>query len=159
MTGVDPQPGGDALGRRATAALEVALQHALGAELIDATDPAAGVRFPVTGLAVTPAGTLHAGALTVIIELAGYLAVLPTMPDTEHAVTHTISTQYLRAARAGDRVAVVGAVTRRARSLAFVSVVAELGEGLLIAHSQITKSIVSLAANAAEHEASPAQPE
>src|SRR5258708_14412460 len=49
---------------RVRAALEVNLQQALAAELIDAADPAAGVRFPVRGLAVTPAGALHGGRLT-----------------------------------------------------------------------------------------------
>lgn len=126
--------------------LDVALQSALGAELIDAADPTAGVRFPVTGLALTPAGTLHAAALAAIVELAAYLAVLPTLGLTEHAVTSTISTHYLRAAHTGDRVNVVGTLTKRARVLAFVSVTSEIDEGSgrarVIAHSQITKSIV-----------------
>jgi uncharacterized protein (TIGR00369 family) len=64
----------------------VNLQQALAAELIDAADPAAGVRFPVRGLAVTPAGALHGGALNAIMELAGYIAVAPTLADGEHAV-------------------------------------------------------------------------
>ena len=52
--------------------------------------------LPVAGLAVTPAATAHAAALGAAIELAGYLAVLPTLTVSQHAVTHQISTQYLR---------------------------------------------------------------
>ena len=133
---------------RAEQALKVALQHALRAELVDAADPPAGLRFPVTGLSVTPAGTLHAAALAAIIETAGYLAVLPTLGDDEHAVTNSISTQYLRAAPADSWVRVTGTLGRRARTLAFVSVAAHLEtDGALsdlVAQSQITKSVITL---------------
>lgn len=135
------------LAARAEPALRVALQHALGIELIDELNVGAGVRFPVTGLAVTPAGTLHAAALTAIIEAAGFLAVLPTLGEKEHAVTNMISTQYLRPARAGEWVHVIGTLSRRARTLAFVSVLAYLDRSdpsTLIAQSQLTKSVITL---------------
>lgn len=79
---------GQALGARellmrARPALDVALQHALGAELIDPADPTGGVCFTVEELALTPAGTLHAAALVAVAELAGHLAVLPTLELTE----------------------------------------------------------------------------
>jgi uncharacterized protein (TIGR00369 family) len=146
MAVMESHAGVGARDQRARLALEVALAHALGAELVDSADPTAGVRFPVSGLAITPAGTLHAAALAAVVELAGYLAVLPTLESTEHAVTHAISTQYLRAARAGDWVYVVGTLTKRTRTLAFVSVAAVLegaGQERLVAHSQLTKSIVA----------------
>lgn len=133
------------LSSRVEQALTVALQYALGAELVDGADPVAGLRFPVTGLSLTPAGTLHAAALAAIIETAGYLAVLPTLGDDEHAVTNSISTQYLRAAPADSWVRVSGALSRRARTLAFVSVSATLENGgALVAQSQITKSVITL---------------
>lgn len=133
---------GDALLARAEAALAVALPDALGVELLDPADPLAGVAFDVAGIAVTPAATLHASALAAALELAGYLAVLPTLTVAEHAVTHQISTQYMRAARVGERVRVRGTLLRRGRALAFVTVVAE-GAGGVVAHSQITKSVVA----------------
>lgn len=135
------------LAARAEPALQVALQHALGVELVDRTNVGAGLRFPVTNLAVTPAGTLHAAALAAIIETAGFLAVLPTLGKQEHAVTNMISTQYLRPAPAGEWVHVVGTLSRRARTLAFVSVLAYVREpdaATLIAQSQVTKSIITL---------------
>ncbi len=142
---------GDDLLARAEAALAVALPDALGVELLDPADPLEGVAFDVLGIAVTPAATLHASALAAAMELAGYLAVLPTLTTAEHAVTHQISTQYLRAARAGERVRVHASLLRRSRALAFVTVTAHR-EGVddrsgerdpAVAHSQITKSIVA----------------
>jgi acyl-coenzyme A thioesterase PaaI-like protein len=132
---------GDALLARAEAALAVALPEALGVELLDPADPLAGVTLEVTGIAVTPAATLHASALAAALELAGYLAVLPTLTVAEHAVTHQISTQYLRAARVGERVSVRGTLLRRTRGLAFVTVSAH-GPADAVAQSQITKSVV-----------------
>lgn len=131
---------------RAETALKVALHRALGLELIDDSDLGAGLCFPVADLAVGPSGHLHAAALGAIIETAAYLAVLPTLGEQEHAVTHAISTQYLRPARTGDRVHVVGTLTRRARTVAFVLVSAHVGgseDPPLIAQSQVTKSIIT----------------
>ena len=148
---------GDALLSRAEAALAVALPDALGVEFVDPADPLCGVAFTVGGLAVTPAATLHGAALAAALELAGYLAVLPTLTVAEHAVTHHIATQYLRPAGTGQRVTVVGELTRRTRSMAFLTVTARRDDGTthavqdprlgddrqVIAQSQITKSVVA----------------
>ena len=135
---------GDDLLARAEAALAVALTDALGIEFVDPSAPLDGVVLPVAGLAVTPAATAHAAALGAAIELAGYLAVLPTLTVSQHAVTHQISTQYLRPARAGQRVVVVGRLAKRAREVAFVTVTAALEDAVdrPVALSQVTKSIV-----------------
>lgn len=135
---------GDDLLARAEAALAVALPDALGVEFVDPCAPLDGVVLPVAGIAVTPAATAQSAALAAAIELAGYLAVLPTLTAAQHAVTHQISTQYLRPARAGRRVRVVGKLARRARELAFVSVTASLVDGpdRPVALSQVTTSIV-----------------
>lgn len=143
---------GEDLVARAEAAAAVALPDALGVEFLDHDDPLGGVRFTVRGLAVTPAETLHSAALAAAMELAGYLAVLPTLDVAEHAVSHHVATQYLRPAGAGQVVRVVGHLDRRGRGVAFVSVVAELDHGArpvgdhgprrLVARAQITKSIV-----------------
>lgn len=141
---------GDALIARAEAALAVALPDALAVEFLDPSDPLEGVGFEVAGLAVTPAATLHAAALGAAVELAAYLAVLPTLTSAEHAVTHQIATQYLRAATVGERVRVHASLLRRSRALAFVAVTAHR-EGIdrrtgehdpVIASAQVTKSVV-----------------
>ena len=93
---------------------------------------------------MTPAATLHGSALAAALELAGYLAVLPTLTVGEHAVTHQLSVQYLRAATVGQRVRVRGELARRTRTLAFVGVSAVLeSDGTAVAQGQVTKSVVA----------------
>lgn len=128
---------------RAEAALTIPLQRALDARPVDPADPAAGVRFPVAGLAINPGGTLHAGALGAIMELTGFLALLPHLSDSEHAVTHHISTQILSPGREGEQVLVTAVVERRTRRLGFVTATATVGERLL-ARAQITKSVIEI---------------
>jgi acyl-coenzyme A thioesterase PaaI-like protein len=131
------------LAERAAAALDIPLQHALKARAIDPDDPAAGITFPVEGLAINPGGTLHAGALGAILELTGFLALLPHLAPTEHAVTHHISTQILSPGRVGEQVEVTAEVERRTKRLGFVTVTATIGDRL-IARSQITKSVIEI---------------
>lgn len=129
---------------RVRAALEVNLQCALDAQLIDVENPAAGVRFPVRGLAVMPTGILHGGALNAMLELAGYLAVAPTLSTGEHALTHAIATQFIQTAPRGAVVFAHAVLFRRTRNLAFLTATAVLEDSAssIIAYSQITKSIV-----------------
>ncbi len=132
---------GPSLARRADDALAVPLQRVLGARLLNPADPTAGVCFTVSDLAANGAGGLHSGALSGVLELAGYLALLPQLTTQEHAVTHAVSTQLVAAAKEGDSIEVRGALDRRTRRLAFLSVTASVGNRL-IARSQITKSVV-----------------
>ena len=132
----------ETLAARAAAALAIPLQVALDARPVDPADPTAGLVLPVEGLALNPGGTLHGGALGAILELAGLLAVLPTLADDEHAVTAHISTQMLSPGWRGDEVTVTAALERRGRRLAFVAASAAVGDRL-VARSQITKSIVA----------------
>jgi acyl-coenzyme A thioesterase PaaI-like protein len=128
---------------RAEAALAIPLQVALHARPIDPDRPADGLEFPVTGLAINPGGTLHAGALGAIVEVSGLLALLPALAANEHAVTHHISTQIFSAGREGDLVRVTAVLERRTRRLGFVSATATVGDRLL-ARSQITKSVIEI---------------
>jgi acyl-coenzyme A thioesterase PaaI-like protein len=143
-SGTDGRLCGEALLARAAQALAVPLQHALGARLRDPADPGRGVVLPVTGLAGNGVGGLHSGALSAVLELAAYLALLPELGAREHAVTHAIATQLVAAARDGEEVLVVGALERRTRRLAFVGAAASVGDRL-VARAQITKSVVPLA--------------
>ena len=128
---------------RTGAVLAIPLQVALHARPVDPERPAYGLEFPVTGLALNPGGTLHAGALGAIMELSGLLALLPELAATEHAVTHHIATQILSAGREGDVVRVTAVLERRTRRLGFVSATAVVGDRLL-ARSQITKSVIEV---------------
>lgn len=128
---------------RAAAALDVPMHEALGVQLIDADDPASGVRFTVDGLAMNPGGTLHSGAIGAILEITGFLALLPELAETEHAVTHHISTQILSPGHRGEEVLVTAVLDRRTRRLGFVSATATIGERL-VARAQITKSVIEI---------------
>ena len=128
---------------RTGAVLAIPLQVALHAMPVDPEQPGDGLEFPVTGLALNPGGTLHAGALGAIMELSGLLALLPELAATEHAVTHHIATQILSAGREGDVVRVTAALERRTRRLGFVTATAVVGDRLL-ARSQITKSVIEV---------------
>ena len=97
---------------------------------------------PVADLADNGAGGMHAAALGAALEVAGYLAVLPTLSAAEHAVTHMIATQLLAAADLGERVEVRAQLERRTRNLAFLSATAAVDERP-IARAQLTKSIVA----------------
>ncbi len=99
----------------------------------------------MTGLAINPGGTLHAGALAAIMELTGFLALLPELAPTEHAVTHHMSTQILSPGREGEEVEVTATLERRTRRLGFVSATATVGDRL-VARSQITKSVIEIRA-------------
>jgi acyl-coenzyme A thioesterase PaaI-like protein len=128
---------------RAAAALAIPLQEALGARPADPAAPTAGLLFPVRGLAINPGGTLHAGALGAILELQGFLTLLPELADDEHAVTHHISTQLLSPGQRDEEVLVTAVLERRTRRLGFVSATATVGDRL-VARSQITKSVIAV---------------
>jgi len=128
---------------RTEAALAIPLQVALHARPVDPDRPADGLEFPVTGLALNPGGTLHAGALGAILELTGLLVLLPALAADEHAVTHHIATQILSAGREGDLVRITAMLERRTRRLGFVSATATVDDRLL-ARSQITKSVIEI---------------
>jgi acyl-coenzyme A thioesterase PaaI-like protein len=127
---------------RAAAALAVPLHEALGARFVD-DDPTHGVTFEVGGMAMNPGGTLHAGALGVLLEITAFIALLPVLSDTEHAVTHHISTQVLSPGRRGEQVLVTATIERRTRRLGFLTATATIGERL-VARSQITKSVIAI---------------
>jgi acyl-coenzyme A thioesterase PaaI-like protein len=127
---------------RAQRALDVPLASALGLRLLDEADPAAGCRLEVAGLVDNGAGAAHASALGAALELAGYLAVAPTLADDEHAVTVMSSVTLVGAARAGERVEVRARLDRRTRRLAFLGAVATV-DGATVARATLTKSVVS----------------
>ncbi len=126
---------------RSRLALAVPLVEALGARPLRPEDPAAGVVVPVTGLAESGGGAMHAAALTAVLELAAYLALVPALDTDEHAVSHAVSLQLVAPAFGGSQVEAIGYLERRGRSTAFLTATAEVS-GVLVATAQITKSIV-----------------
>jgi uncharacterized protein (TIGR00369 family) len=134
---------GSELRRRADFALAVPLLEFLGVSSVDEGDPASGLSLIPEGNALNALGAPHAGALSTLLELAAYLALLPHLADAEEAVTHQISTSYLARAEGGAALIAKGEVLRRTRHLAFVSTSLRQGDRLL-ATAQVTKSIFAV---------------
>src|SRR4051812_7856844 len=112
-------------------------------QLRDPADPAAGVWFPVEPPAQNQAAVLHGGVVTTLLDTTCYLALLPHLSDTEHAVTHDLTVSLLRPVAAGKRVDITGTVLRRGRAVAFLRAEATVG-GDVVAAAQVTKSVVRL---------------
>ncbi len=128
---------------RVAAVLDIPLNRFLGVRLRDPADPAAGLWFPVGPSAQNQAGVLHGGVVTTLLDTASYLALLPRLSDTEHAVTHDQTVSLLRPVAADARVDVTATVLRRGRAVAFMRAEAVV-DGELVATAQVTKSVVRL---------------
>jgi uncharacterized protein (TIGR00369 family) len=134
-------PSDSAFTARVEAVLDIPLHRFLGMELRDAADPSAGVWFPVAGPAQNQAALLHGGVVYTFLDVASYLALLPLLSDTEHAVTHDVAVSLLRPVAAGKRVDITGTVLRRGRAVAFMRAEATV-DGEVVASGQVTKSVV-----------------
>ena len=75
------------------------------------------------------------------MDVATFLALLPSLPDEEHAVTHDLTVSLIRPVTAGERVDLTGTVLRRGRSVAFMRAEATV-DGEVVAAAQVTKSVV-----------------
>ena len=126
---------------RVQAVLDIPLHRFLGMRLRDPADPPAGIWFPVEAPAQNQAALLHGGVVYTLLDVAGFLALLPSLDDAEHAVTHDLTASLLRPVRAGARVDVTGSVLRRGRAVAFLRAEASV-DGVVVASGQVTKSIV-----------------
>jgi uncharacterized protein (TIGR00369 family) len=128
---------------RVSAVLDIPLNRFLDVRLRDPADPAAGLWFPVGRSAQNQAAVLHGGVVTTLLDTASYLALLPQLSDTEHAVTHDQTVSLLRPVAADARVDVTATVLRRGRAVAFMRAEAVV-DGELVATAQVTKSVVRL---------------
>ena len=125
---------------RAALALGVPLLRFLGASLVDDANPGAGVSVPTGIDLLNAAQGLHAGAISTLLEVAAYLAILPELADDEEATTHAMFVTYIARAEADAPLAAKGRLVRRGRRVAFSA--AELHQAdRLLASAQITKSI------------------
>jgi uncharacterized protein (TIGR00369 family) len=131
------------LRQRAAVALSAPLLQFLGISSVDEGDPTPGLPLMPQGNALNALGAPHAGALSTVLELAAYLALLPQLADGEEAVTHQISASYLARAVGGAALIAKGEVLRRTRHLAFVSASLRQ-EDRLLAMAQVTKSIFAV---------------
>jgi uncharacterized protein (TIGR00369 family) len=134
-------PSDAVLAARVQAVLDIPLHRFLGMQLRDAADPPAGIWFPVDQPAQNQVGVLHGGVIYTLMDVAAFLALLPSLSDEEHAVTHDLTVSLMRPVSAGARVDLTGTVLRRGRSVAFLRAEARV-DGEVVAAAQVTKSVV-----------------
>lgn len=126
---------------RVQAVLDIPLHRFLGMQLRDPAEPSAGIWFPVGPPAQNQAAVLHGGVVYTLLDVASFLALLPSLSDAEHAVTHDLTVSLLRPVTAEKRVDVSGTVLRRGRQVAFLRAEATV-DGQVVAAAQVTKSVV-----------------
>ena len=136
-------PSASVLAARVQAVLDIPLHRFLGMELRDPAEPSAGIWFPVAPPAQNQAAVLHGGVVYTLMDVASFLALLPSLSDAEHAVTHDQTVSLLRPVAADKRVDVTATVLRRGRAVAFMRAEAVV-DGELVATAQVTKSVVRL---------------
>jgi uncharacterized protein (TIGR00369 family) len=134
-------PSDSVLAARVQAVLDVPLHRFLGVQLRDPADPSAGIWFPVEEPAQNQSGVLHGGVIYTLMDVAAFLALLPSLSDEEHAVTHDVTVSLIRPVAAGKRVDLTGTVLRRGRAVAFMRAEATV-DGEVVAAAQVTKSVV-----------------
>jgi uncharacterized protein (TIGR00369 family) len=136
-------PSDSVLAARVQAVLHIPLHRFLGMQLRDPAEPSAGIWFPVAEPTQNQATLLHGGVVYTLMDVASFLALLPSLTDEEHAVTHDLTVSLLRPVSADQRVDITGTVLRRGRAVAFMRAEATV-DGQVVAAAQVTKSVVRL---------------
>jgi uncharacterized protein (TIGR00369 family) len=134
-------PSDSVLAARVQAVLGIPLHRFLGMQLRDGADPSAGIWFPVDAPAQNQVELLHGGVVYTFMDVAAFLALLPSLSDEEHAVTHDLTVSLIRPVAAGKRVDITGTVLRRGRAVAFMRAEATV-DGEVVAAAQVTKSVI-----------------
>jgi uncharacterized protein (TIGR00369 family) len=123
--------------------LDIPLNRHLGIVFDGSVDGIAKSHFQSTPELATFDGQLHGGALSVLFEVAAFLALAPLLKETQHAVTHDLHVSLMRPVPTGARCDLEAHVVRSGRTLAFLEVRAYV-EGKQVASARITKSIIAL---------------
>jgi uncharacterized protein (TIGR00369 family) len=129
--------------QRAHEALDVPLLKFVGARFGGWDGGCSVVRLDVGPHALNANDRLHGGVLSMLLDVAAYLALLPTLKGQETAVTHSMSTMFMGACAANDALHVRGRVLQQGRSLAFIESEALVGERR-VALATVCKSLLVL---------------
>lgn len=123
------------------------LHVAAGLEVVSVGDGRAEIRYRVNDATANPHGKLHGGIVTLMHDVAVFLAVASLLPAEKHAVTCETHVSILRPANRGETIVVRGRVDRLGRSLAFLrsETFARDAAGVerLIATGSLTKAVTS----------------
>jgi uncharacterized protein (TIGR00369 family) len=92
-----------------------------------------------TALACNPRGVVQAGVHAVLHDAAMNFAVSAGLPPGDHArATLELKSELLRAANAGDRLALRGEVTRQAKLVAYAEARVTDADGTLVSRATAT---------------------
>ena len=123
--------------------LELPFNRQLGIVYDGAAGSTTKAHFFFTPELATFDGYLHGGVLSTVFEVAGFLALVPHLADSQHAVTHDLHVSFMRSIPTGARCDLCANVSRSGRTLAFIEVTAFV-DAKLVASARITKSITAL---------------
>ena len=129
---------------RQRAVLDIPLNRHLGIVYDGCVDGVAMSHFQSTPELATFDGQLHGGALSVLFEVAAFLALVPLLQESQHAVTHDLHVSLMRPVPTGVRCDLEARVVRSGRTLAFIEVSAYV-DSKQVASAWITKSIIAMA--------------
>jgi len=91
-----------------------------------------------TEMACNPLGTVHGGVYGVVHDAAMNFATNAALSSGDRAATLDVTYSTMRAAKAGDVLAVRGEVVRLARQVAYIEATVRDGEGALISKASAT---------------------
>lgn len=129
--------------------LQVPIHRFLGASLVSLSLEACEISFNTTEQLLTPADTLHAGAIYTALELANVIAVLPHLRPTETAMSidHSVSLIGTVAGK-GKQVIIRSRLLKRGGTVAFFESEAyDASDMSLLAKGKTTKAIRKLPKN------------
>jgi acyl-coenzyme A thioesterase PaaI-like protein len=133
----------DVTADRVANALGVPLLRFLDVSAVNPQDPRAGVSLAPAVNVLNAVDLPHAGAISTVLEIAAYLALVPDLSPDEEAVSHALFVSYVARAKGATPLMASGQVVRRTRSLAFVTAALNQ-DGRLLATANVTKSIYAL---------------
>ena len=112
-----------------------------GLRVESASKGAAAVRLPHRPELERLGGVLQGACVVVVADVAMWVAIIATVPDGQHAVTVSLATDYLAAAR-GDIIGTASLV-KVGRRLIFGSVETRTLDGQLVAVHRVTYARVA----------------
>lgn len=127
--------------------LEMALSREVGLVLTAQSPGRATTQLTVPESATKLTGTLHGNYLYGLMDYTAFLSVVTALRDDESAATHDAHFTLLDPVPLGATVELTGALDRRGRHIAFLSVDAHWlhdGARRLVARARITKSVMSM---------------
>jgi acyl-coenzyme A thioesterase 13 len=111
-----------------------------GVNIVSYGDGRAHVEMPVAPALLNPNGHLHGGALAMLVDHAGTLAIMTADREGRPGVTTDLNVSYFAPAPGGDVAVADATVLKIGKTLAFVSVdVRRAGDGTLVAQGRMTK--------------------